>query len=233
MEVTLPPLAKRLFDDWYKNVDYEHRQARWDMVDPIAVSLAVKSIDSLFTRKPHGLFIVGNYGVGKTCLINLVQREYYRRLSLRHPTLETLLPYIGKEFFIKTEDDLYKYLSDGYWLAQFGRPFIIITHGKLLKTLRDHSSSHEGGQPLRKYILAIDDFARGFSDRSGWNVSLEFEFFNDRWRNRIPTFLTSSKTGAELREMADYGAIIDRLGDSSWITAVSYAGESKRKATER
>jgi hypothetical protein len=77
-------------------------------------------------------------------------------------------------------------------------------------------------------IMMIDDLGRAYEDKSGWNLSLQEEFFNYRWEHQLPTFVTTNYTSDDLRKWEGWQRIVDRLGDKNWMTAYIIPGGSKR-----
>ena len=115
-----------------------------------------------------------------------------------------------------SEDDAYTSLVQSSFLWHLSRPCSVITHGELIRELREDSNTYK----LReKEIVFIDDFGRGYVDAAQYNIALQFEWFNYRYERRLPTFIASNCTESELRSLDGYEAIIDRIADPSWIKA--------------
>lgn len=230
---TIKVVAQLLFDDWAKHWYRE----RYFGANPEKINgddaqqLLWRCVDGISQRSPKGLFLLGHVGTGKTCFLWLVLREYARRMSQEWiSTAAGVIENCGYD----NHSDMATYLIRQSWLprsinAQW------YSHQYLIRRLRSelggsHGDTDTEPEMFNTGIVFIDDFMRGHDDASSWNASLQFEFFDHRWRRRLPTLVTTNRTGEELRSLGDaWDATIDRLGDPEWMIGWTMAGESRRK----
>ncbi len=185
-----------------------HRNAKLELVDPIIQPIIRDSIDSLFTHNPNGLLLMGSIGCGKTSILAIVVKEYTGRYLEENP------------------------MPLHYYLEQHIR-IRFVTHAELINNLRYYNKDTDNGRMVipegfQKRILLLDDLGRGFDDRAGWNLSLQEEYFDYRWKFNYPTFITTNLTHSELRSWPNWQRIVDRIADPNWITSVIVPGGSKR-----
>lgn len=184
------------------------------------------------------MFFTGPVGTGKTALLWLIHAEYAKRMATVYATSEDVRKdaesqtdnwFKGDERQSAVEDKI-----EQYYLFRVRR-IIALTHSELIQRLR--SSVSDSGALSKssalfdaEYILLLDDLGRGYDDKSGWNLSLQDEYFDYRWKNNLPTFVTTNLTRDQLRSWAGWERIVDRLGDPNWMSAFTLGGDSKRKA---
>ena len=206
-----------LFD---KCVPVRHRGVRLDLIDDEYRHVVVEVIDSLFTRQQRGLFLAGEIGVGKTSTLYVILKSiltghYLLKLQTKDEDVESL-----DEFEIEN-------IMGG--LKHF---FVSVTHFELVRQLREYygafNRSDREPDVVTRPLVFIDDLGRGYDDQSGWNLALLDEYFDRRWQNHQPVFVTTNKKPEELRTWPTWGRIIDRLCDPIWMRKVWISGRSKR-----
>jgi len=186
-----------------------HIEADVNKIDKRIRPIVEASIDSLFTDKPRGLLLLGAVGCGKTSILSIVVKEYMRR------------------YFAENE------IPEGHFLNSYIN-LKFVTHAELISILRSAAAETDGIPPLARYdwkkgIILIDDLGRGYDDSSGWNQTLQDEFFDYRWRNKFPTFMTTNYNKEELLSWPGWERTIDRIADPDWLTAVVVPGDSRRR----
>lgn len=178
------------------------------------------SIKSFPTLNRIGVMIMGGVGCGKTSALSVLFDMYCDYLSDR---LEAKIKNIEA-------DNFPSYYEFGYNDFKMR----ILTHWDLIRHLRDVVEMKAVDKTKDKVayfsenILVIDDLGRAYDDKSGWNIALQEELFDFRWRNCLPTFITSNYGPEQLREWKGWERIIDRIGDNNWIKAYTISGKSKR-----
>lgn len=203
-------------------VPVRHRDVRLDLIDDEYRCTVVEVIDSLFTTQPKGIFLAGEIGVGKTSTLLVILKSV---LTGRY--LEIIE--------IQTEDEDIESL-DGYKIENIVNGlkhlFVSVTHFELVRQLREYygafNRSDREPDVVTRPLVFIDDLGRGYDDQSGWNLALLDEYFDRRWQNNQPVFVTTNKKPEELRTWPTWGRIIDRLCDPIWMRKVWISGESKR-----
>jgi DNA replication protein DnaC len=199
------------------------RNVNWDYF-PSSIRAAVnESIGSLYGYTPRGLLIMGPVGTGKTSLIWLIVleriREYFSQCEAR---LEQLRANYGEGWL----DDLYEETRR--------RLITVIKHGDVVRELREHriaDCAETFPEILRRRLICIDDLGVGHDDQVGWNLSLQEEWFDWRWENRLPLIITTNKgrSGEHgLRSWPGWARIVDRIADPEYMIAISLPGKSKR-----
>lgn len=194
--------------------------AKLELVDQAYKEVITQTIDQILAGNTVGLCLAGNIGVGKSSAMYLIMKyvltaQYVTFLEGMEGEIEHRNYWDGERAVIATKGNL-----------------IILTHFELTRALRQ---AYDGNErfPERPYFLDasylfVDDFGRGYDDRSGWNVALLEEYIDDRWRNKRPMFITTNKRPEELRAWDGYARIIDRLLDPAWMRKVWIGGKSKR-----
>jgi len=186
-----------------------HIGTNLDQIDDQIKPIVKKSIDSLFTNHPRGLILIGDVGCGKTSVLSVIIKEYIKRHFAN------------------------KKIPDGHPPNIYAN-IKMVTHAELISKLRSENSENErvppiAGQDWKKSIILIDDLGRGYDDKLGWNQTLQDEFFDFRWKNILPTFISTNYNKEELRSWPGWERIVDRIADPNWLTAVVVPGESRRK----
>ena len=216
-------LAKSLFKQYWDEVKVpvRHRNLSETEVVEGVWDQVVQSVESLLTPRPIGMLLLGPVGTGKTSLLWLIWRKYAQLVAQKYAQDEE----IQEE--AEHEDVLYR------WYRDRVNCVLLYTHSELVQGLRQ--SVDESGE-LSHYntlfrdgsILLLDDFGRGYNDKAGWNLSLQDEFFDWRWKNNLITFVTTNLTSQQLRSLPGWERVVDRLGDPAWMKAHTIGGKSKR-----
>jgi len=162
-----------------------------------------------------GLLLSGDVGVGKTAALWVLVKYYY-----------------AYRFLVdKTEQDPNGSEGPEQW-NEDPASMIYLTHFKLSGELRDyHRHTDVGANQPESYwrpLVAIDDLGTRFEDKAGWNIAIEYDFFNRRWERGLPLYCTTNKSIAELRETEGWARIADRLADPAWIITAGTDSESQR-----
>ena len=187
-----------------------------------------ETIGDLTGTEPRGLFLAGSVGIGKTAALYVILKHWLWAWSQACPLVEIQVQFLGygKEC-VQREFERWVFSAADY---------AVLTHGRMVDILREHAAARKenpnlGQIPeiLLRRCLFIDDLARGYDDRSGWHVSMQFEVFNHRWEHHLPTFVTTNKNPDELRSWDDWEAIVDRLCDPNWNRKLHIEGTSRRK----
>ena len=200
-----------------------HRGASIDKIDERIRHHFEDSLASLFTPQPKGLLLTGPTGTGKTYAMYAVIygyiKEWIRRVKPVNPHKEGDWNYLPDE-----------YVADGY-ARNISSTVVFVTHFELVRYLRDTVSDEKDFRIgyLGKHILMVDDLGRGYDDQSGWNIALQDEYFDWRWKNLKPTFISTNKTPAELRSWPGWERMVDRFADKLTMTVIEMGGASKRK----
>jgi DNA replication protein DnaC len=180
---------------------------------------------------PNSLMFLGTYGVGKTAAM------YY----IMHWILSILWKYrpggqqgCGVEKQVgEDEESMVSFGSQ--WLFSTSR-LLFTKHAHLVSLLREEKSEDSGRisrtiKPFdERLVLMVDDLGRSYLDKSGWNLSLEDEYWDWRWENRLPFCATSNMTVDEFRSVPGYERVADRILDPAWTKTVIFTGESKRRS---
>jgi len=200
------------------------RGVRWDYF-PEEIKAAVnESLGSLYNENPRGLLIMGPVGTGKTSLLWLIARERIRRWCGR---VSRHLEQLRDDY----EAGWLEYLHPTVWHLT-----TVLKHSDVVRELREHrAADHEYSAPfpeiLKRLVICIDDLGVGYDDQSGWNLSLQEEWFDWRWENRMPLIITTNKgRGGEhgLRNWPGWTRIVDRIADPEYMITISLPGKSKR-----
>ena len=201
-------------------VPVRHRDVRLDLIDDEYRCIVVEVIDSLFTGQPKGLFLAGEIGVGKTSALLVILKSVI--------TGRYLLELQAKDESFEPLDDF----EIGNIVSGLKHLFVSVTHFELVRQLREYygafNKSDREPDVVTRPLVFIDDLGRGYDDQSGWNLALLDEYFDRRWQNHQPVFVTTNKKPEELRTWPTWGRIIDRLCDPIWMRKVWVSGKSKR-----
>lgn len=213
----LEKLVRQRFDDYYNSlVSPSHRDATLSRVHP-DISVGIASIagqmpNILTCQYGRGMFLIGPVGVGKTSILALLFRSYLRAACR---AVVNSLPKDGN-------------IASIAQLGIFDRADVgFCTHEELIESLR--SEDFEERKRTLRTVMFIDDFGRGYDDKAGWNLSRQDNYFDHRWRNKLPTFITSNLTAKQLRSWPGWERVVDRLGDPEWMEALVVNSESRRK----
>ena len=183
----------------------------------------VKSCMNSFTEKDgwKGIFLTGPVGTGKTHALYAITRLLIRRLVAQQlkawgVVLENDDPSIEGALGINLRLGLIDHIK-------------IVTHFEFIRQLREAISTERGMYGVfPESILMIDDLGRGHDDKSGWNLSLQDEFFDLRWKaGNKPVFITTNLTPNELRSWPGWTRIIDRLCDPGWNETYVFGDDVK------
>lgn len=187
--------------------------SRMDRLSDKMVRVLHGAVDVLFSDKPKGLFLMGGVGSGKTSFLYLLHKAIFER------HVDTLFERGAFQGYETGEGDSVAVI------ALRGLDTGFITHMELISKLR--KDPDEESYKTRRGLM-VDDFGRSYEDAKGWNIAIQDEFFDYRWKNMLVTFLTSNYTPEDLRKMPGYERIVDRLADKDWITPIIMPGKSKR-----
>ena len=218
-------VAQQLYESWFSPYSQERlSSSEWDRVEPDLTSTALGCVESLFTPNPRGLLLLGPIGTGKTSVLWLIRRELIIRTANRHPGPGS--DFVESENFTWADN-----LIRQHWLT-WAAGASWDTYREMVSTLRRYAKDNDDDGLARLYgrrVMFIDDLLRAEDEDAHWNASLMFELIDYRWRHKLPTFVTTNKTGTQLRSFSDdWSATIDRLADPSWTTTWTIGGKSKR-----
>ncbi len=228
--MNLVQAVKQEFEWHFRNVfGPVHHEASMAVIAPAVRKEIERFIDQYHKISPlQGLLLMGSVGCGKTSALAVM----YRRL------LEKTAQWIAENHHDARADR-----ANAFLCIFTGRSCMIplnmidvgfLTHANLIKRLRQLADEKEYDTYARDYILdkrilMIDDFGRAYDDRAGWNLALQEEFFDYRWRNGLTLVITSNYTGPQLRDLEGWERIIDRIGDPKFMQPVVFPGGSKRQ----
>ncbi|MFA5307413.1 MAG: hypothetical protein WC365_08250 [Candidatus Babeliales bacterium] len=231
----LQELSLSVFKRLYQNaVSPSHQNATIDKVNKLIR-------DSISPPPEKGSLIMGSVGTGKTSLMAIILRNYLIDIEYRLKSLvdsgKAIIDYdSGYVHVLATVDR-----PDGWQHIASYASFWYGTQAQLVQTLRNYYMEGEeiqsvGFPPsLIKDRIFIDDFGRAYSDQAGWNTYLQEEYIDFLWREKIPTYLTTNWTWADMQQCRSglkyptWQRVADRLCDSAWIGKIEIVGKSLRQ----
>lgn len=206
-----------------------HQSATIEGIDPGVRNLVQQAIE----RDNKGILLMGPVGCGKTSVMALALKSYLLKAEI----------YFEQRFqsgaYVEAGNGMYENIESGGFGSIHAYPdYWYGTHADIIRELRDWNVGVEANQrdmipsAISKSRIYIDDFGRVYSDKSGWNMSLQEEYFDFLWRNRRRVFVTTNITPEEFNRVrknnSEWSRIYDRLYDSSWVTRIVMANKSKR-----
>lgn len=182
------------------------------------------AIDRILAGDSTGLILLGDVGNGKTAILRILWSAALAGVIGAY--LQT------HEFELATESSMYgavksfavhsvKYMKMADLIKRIRTDF--------LKSGRAKTDERSSDDPFMVRYLFIDDLGRGYEDKEGLNLSQLEELFDHRWENGLPTYISTNKTADELRELAGWGRIVDRIADKRWIVPVNVPSGSLRR----
>ena len=189
----------------YKDVNVSFDGIMDEMKQPF-----IDIVDSLFTERPKGLFVMGDVGIGKSAILYLLQM------------------YLKAGVIIEMMD---KWLSIEDCIKKAESKTIILSHFKLTGKLREaqREENRDRSNPVTYTpFVFIDDLGRDYEDQNGWNLTLFEEYIDHRWLNALTLFISTNKTKKELMSWDGYARVIDRLIDKSWMVVKNMGSGSRR-----
>lgn len=194
-------------------------QVRFEGVAPEYQEQVREVIDSLFSDKPKGIFLTGDVGTGKTSILRIIWKYVISGLTIEYWRS------------LRKQVKMYEPNMDHGLAGAIGWQYNFLTNWELVRDLRNLTSDENRGfadDHVKTQFLFIDDLGRGFEDKSGWNLALQDEFFDARWQECLPTFISTNKTPDELRGWEGWSRIVDRLADPSWMVMLAIGDGSRR-----
>ena len=212
-----------------RSYSQRHTVARLSHLAPPLAKVCVDTIHNLFFGDKKGLLLVGPTGTGKTYAIIAMLREIMI-CTLAIPGQVPSMDVLDEESEAYAENP-----QAGIYIAECLGKSALMTHWDFVRTLRalaEDDIPNFYRTQLGKLVLVIDDLGRGYDDRGGWNQSLEDEFFDWRWREQLPLFLTNNipLEGGRLKA-SDWGGrvrVIDRICDTSYTNIYVLNEKSRR-----
>jgi DNA replication protein DnaC len=227
MVVDLVKVAQEMSDAVVaRYFEKRHRSGSWQWYENNSRKIMMQRAENLRTDDPLGLLLLGPIGSGKTSALALVvQHHVQKRLSQATQ--------ITKHWAERTDDKDWARAAARY--HNFG--LTVFTHGEFVTALRAHKETHKHATSypieLRAPIVIIDDLGRGFEDQGDWNMYLQDEWFDWRWRAGLPLLITSNKTDEPgprcIRSWLGWERIVDRICDPAFMTTVVINNESRRR----
>lgn len=190
----------------------------FDGIEKSLQPLVRRAIESYFTE-PKSIFLCGPVGCGKTAAMEIVK---------------TYLVYGVSEYLNRNGLSLHSTWSSesGEDRAKKARSEIKrINHFDLVSQLRQQVDNRKSRFDIDSFGLFVDDL--GTAQETEWNLSLLQKFFNSRWEDGKPLFITSNKTPAELMEWPGWSRIVDRILDPDYTIKYNYGDDVKSRRTNR
>ena len=201
---------------------WRHRGAKIGDL-PTELQTMVQGCMDSFTEQEgwKGIFLSGRVGAGKTHALYAIVRLFIQRLVTRQLRASGI---VLEDDNPSTEDNIFMSLR-----LNIADRIQIVTHFEFIRQLREAAATERGIYGLfPQSILMIDDLGRGHDDKSGWNLSLQDEFFDLRWKaGNEPVFITTNLTPDELRSWPGWTRIIDRLCDPAWNETYVFGDDVK------
>jgi DNA replication protein DnaC len=195
-------------------------------------------MEEMFEEERKGLILMGPVGVKKSGSLALLLKYY-----LKQQEAKIQLQIAGYKKQRSGCEEVDDYIIK-QWIGWAFSDFVFLTHADLVQHLRrhygsegDYGSRYNQTLPnhlMRRYLF-LDDFGRGFYDKSGWNLFLESEFWDYRYVNNLPVYLTTNYSQDQLKAMRqdhsqiEMTRIVDRLCDPAWMRFLSMADEPKMR----
>lgn len=207
-------------------VSHRHVMATIDKID----QQVRESIRHILNEDNKGFLLMGPVGCGKTSILAIALKSYLKKLEIE----------LTAEIEGYNKIDSYTYVKGQNYINLRKRAdFLYCTHDEIVNYLRRWKQTTNDDEVICKipdYLtpgrVFIDDFGRIFSDRAGWNLSLQEEYFDYLWRNNVRVYVTTNLTPTqfqkEIKANGDWARIYDRLFDKSWVSRIVMTNESKR-----
>lgn len=211
-----------------KRVAPAHRQATLDHYAPQINKLLNSALKTLpLSAAPtRGLILTGSVGTGKTSALGIIARAFITE------AIDALFERIEEGEF---EDE---YALEP--IAKHGN-FYFCTHAELVKSLREDAGDAKAWWDMPMVI--IDDYGVAYHDNAGWNLYLEQVFFDHRFKNRLPLWMSTNYTPSKLANIRDgkkvfnideekaiaLQRIIDRICDADLNQIINITGTSGRR----
>lgn len=227
-------LEKQLFNFAVKKfIAPRHHRSDWKQVPASVRKEAQTARDSLLTDNPRGILLMGPVGSGKTSILSLIIMDILRAAV---KAVETEGWQRWEQYSIDPDFDWRRRAYN-----ELNIDITSVTHSELIQQLRAHFEGERDGKiicgfpkDLEKRIVFIDDLGVAHDDRSGWNLSLQLDYFDWRWRECLPTFITTNRTAVDgspmyIRSWPEWERIVDRICDPEFMTTLILNRESLRR----